>query len=119
MPALAILGLGVGTVTAAVTQSARLGTDASLPFAARNISTWQADGDKGIWVESLGGAWYYGAFLIPCLGLQFRDTVAFKFGPAGQLDHWSEIHVRHYPPCVFKSFVTSAGPPLIRKKPPA
>lgn len=89
-----------GTVTAA----------ASIPFARSNIRNWRADSDRGIWVRTRGGQWFYGAFTFPCTGLQFRDTVRFNFGPGGELDQWGSVHTRLAGECRFKSFETSAGP---------
>jgi hypothetical protein len=89
----------------------------SIAFASRNIFTWQADGEKGIWVQAIGHQWYYGAFMSACTGIQFRDGVGFKFGPAGELDRWGAVLVPHVPECFFKSFTVSTGPPP--KKAPA
>jgi hypothetical protein len=93
--------------------------EATLPFARRNIWNWEADGQKGIWVQALGHQWYYGKFLSPCTELPFRNGVHFRFGPSGELDKWSAIIVPHYPECSFISFILSDGPPKKVKKPPA
>ena len=93
--------------------------EATLPFARRNVWNWEADGQKGIWVEALGHQWYYGKFLAPCTELPFRDGVHFRFGPSGELDKWSAVLVPHYPDCTFTSFIRSDGPPKRAKKPPA
>jgi hypothetical protein len=95
--------------------------EASIPFARRNIFNWVADGEKGIWVQAIGRQWYYGTFLSPCYGLPFREGVAFRFGPSGELDKWGAVIVRRSPVCVFRSFTASDGPPQAKKKtkPPA
>jgi hypothetical protein len=93
--------------------------EASLPFARRNIWNWEADGEKGIWVQAIGHQWYYGKFLAPCTDLPFRIGVHFRFGPSGELDKWSAVVVPHYPVCSFISFTSSDGPPKKGKKPPA
>jgi len=85
--------------------------EASLSFASQNIFTWESDGEKGIWVQALGRKWYYGTFMSPCIGLQFRDGVAFRFGPNDELDRWGAVIVPHEPECHFKSFTVSDGPP--------
>ena len=90
--------------------------EASIPFARRNIFNWEADGDKGMWVQAIGRQWYYASFLSPCFDLQFRERVGFRFGPSGELDKWGAVIVPHYPECVFKSFTLSAGPPSAQKK---
>jgi hypothetical protein len=96
--------------------------EAEIPFARRNIFDWVADGYKGIWVQAIGKQWYYGTFLSPCYDLPFREGVAFRFGPGGELDKWGAVIVPHYPECLFKSFTLSDGPPRAKKKtqsPPA
>jgi hypothetical protein len=93
--------------------------EASIAFARKNIWNWQADGDRGIWVQSLDHQWYYGAFLAPCIDLPFRQGVGFRFGPSGELDKFGAVVVRHYPECVFKSFTRSDGPPHAKKAKPS
>jgi hypothetical protein len=94
--------------------------EASIPFARRNIWNWEADGEKGIWVQAIGRQWYYGKFLSPCTDLPFREGVHFRFGPAGELDKWGAIVMPHLPECIFTSFTLSDGPPHRNKrKPPA
>ena len=97
--------------------SAVPGHSASLPFAADGgIRNWQADGTQGIWVQGTSGSWYYGRFSFPCSGLPFKETLRFKFSPGGALDRWSEVSTREAGNCLFKSFETSAGPPIAAKK---
>jgi hypothetical protein len=88
-----------------------IGTEANIPFAEHRIFTWEADGDKGLWVQTTDKYWYYGKFVVPCFGLQFREGLRFKFGPAGELDRWGEILRVDHTNCSFSSFVTSLGPP--------
>lgn len=91
--------------------------NASLPFAADGgVRDWQADGTQGIWVQGTSGSWYYGRFSFPCTGLPFRETLRFKFSPGGALDRWSAVSTREAGNCPFKSFETSAGPPVAAKK---
>ncbi|HEX9140509.1 MAG TPA: hypothetical protein VF848_12020 [Steroidobacteraceae bacterium] len=96
-----------------------IGTEASIPFAEHRIYTWEADGDKGLWVQTTDRKWYYGKFMSPCFGLQFREGLRFKFGPSGELDHWGEILRVNHTNCSFSSFVTSLGPPRPQKPAPA
>jgi hypothetical protein len=94
--------------------------EASIPFARKNIWNWQADAEKGIWVQAIGHQWYYGKFMAPCIDLPFKSGVHFRFGPAGELDKWGAVIVAHFPECVFTSFTLSDGPPSSKKgKPPA
>ena len=96
-----------------------IGTEATIPFAEHRIYTWEADGDKGLWVQTTDRKWYYGKFMSPCFGLQFREGLRFKFGPSGELDRWGEILRVDHTNCSFTSFVTSLGPPRPQKTAPA
>jgi hypothetical protein len=96
-----------------------IGTEANIPFAEHRIFTWEADGDKGLWVQTTDRNWYYGKFFAPCFGLQFREGLRFKFGPSGELDRWGEILRVDHTNCLFSSFVTSLGPPRPQKAVPA
>jgi hypothetical protein len=89
--------------------------EVTLAFARRNIWNWEADGQKGIWVEDLGHHWYYGKFMAPCIDLPFREGVAFRFGPAGELDKFGGLDMPHFGPCNFISFTRSDGPPHAKK----
>ena len=90
-------------------------SEATLSFARSNVWNWEADGDKGIWVQGIGREWYYGKFMSPCIDLPFRDGVGFRYGPSGELDKFSAVVIRHQPPCNFISFTRSAGPPHAQK----
>ena len=92
------------------------GKPASIPFASRNVYNWQADGEKGIWVQDNGRRWYYGTFDFPCRGLDFRMAVRILAGPTDELDRWGGIQTRDSGKCRFKSFETSLGPPQPAKQ---
>jgi hypothetical protein len=84
----------------------------TIPFADRHgIEDWQADGDRGLWIQSRDRKWYYARFFAPCFGLAFHEALRFKFGPAGELDRWSEVFTRDSGRCAFTSLVASDGPP--------
>ena len=91
--------------------------EASIPFANEGgIRDWQADGDRGIWVQDNHRRWYYGRFMAPCTGLQFVYAVRFKTGPAGELDRFGAVRARDTGNCTFASFTASDGPPKKAKK---
>lgn len=75
------------------------------------IRDWQADGDRGIWVQDNHRRWYYGKFMSPCTGLQFVYAVRFKTGAAGELDRFGAVRARDTGNCTFTSFTESEGPP--------
>jgi hypothetical protein len=86
--------------------------EASIAFANRGgIRDWQADSDRGMWVQDNHNRWYYGRFMGPCLGLQFAEAVRFRTGASDQLDRWSSVRARDTGNCTFTSFVLSDGPP--------
>lgn len=85
---------------------------ASIPFANHGaISNWEADREKGLWVQANNRQWYYATFMGPCQGLDFAYTLAFDTGPIGSLDRWSSVIVPRWGKCTFKSFEPSDGPP--------
>jgi hypothetical protein len=91
--------------------------EAAIPFADHGgINNWEADGNRGLWVQSSHNKWYYGTFAAPCFGLQFHETLKFRFSPSGSLDRYSQIETRDPGGnCWFKSFTASEGPPKADK----
>ena len=87
--------------------------EASIAFADHGgIDNWEADGDRGLWVQSSHRKWFYGTFAGPCIGLQFHETLRFRFSPSGSLDRFSQVETRDSGgSCWFKSFKASEGPP--------
>jgi hypothetical protein len=107
------------TTAAAATAPGKLplGQEGSIPFANRRdgIFNWQADGDKGIWVQAPSRQWYYGKFLGPCLDLPWANSVGFNTEPNGEFDKFSFVEIRHHEGglgerCQLTSLVTSSGP---------
>lgn len=80
------------------------------------IRDWQADGDRGIWVQDNHKRWYYGRFMSTCTGLQFVHAVRFKTGATGELDRFGAVRARDTGHCTFTSFTVSDGPPKKAKK---
>jgi hypothetical protein len=87
--------------------------EAWIPFADHGgIWNWEADGERGLWVQSSHRTWYYGAFSGPCVGLQFHEALKFRFSPSGTLDRFSEVETGDSGGrCWFKSFKASEAPP--------
>jgi hypothetical protein len=100
------------TLTASAADKSPPVNNVTIPFADRHgIEDWQADGDRGLWILSRDHKWYYARFFAPCFGLQFHESLRFKFGAAGELDRWSEVSTRDSGRCAFTSLVASDGPP--------
>jgi hypothetical protein len=117
--AAARLAMAEATPTPKPAAGATRPQEASIPFANRGgIRDWQADSDRGMWVQDNHNHWYYGRFMGPCLGLQFAEAVRFRTGPTDQLDRWSSVRARDTGNCTFTSFVRSDGPPKKADKKP-
>ena len=86
---------------------------ASIPFASMqgSIRDWQADEDKGVWIQANGKRWYYATFFSPCRSLQFENAVGFMPGSSGTLDRWGALYTPSTGKCQFTSLVASSGPP--------
>ena len=93
------------------TESRALGVQSSIVFPSDStIRNWQADRDRGIWIEGRRGEWYYGTFAGFCRDLDFAQAIGVETRGAGRLDKFAAIIVRGER-CLLSSFVTSAPPP--------
>jgi hypothetical protein len=107
-----VCALPAFALTASAADTAPPVSNVTIPFADRHgIENWEADGDRGLWIQSRDRKWYYARFFAPCFGLPFREALRFKFGPGGELDRWSEVYTRDSGRCAFTSLVASEGPP--------
>lgn len=89
----------------------KLGEEASIVFPSdSSIRNWQADRDRGIWVQDRKRDWYYGTFAGFCRDLDFAQAIAIDAPGAGRLDRFATILVRGQR-CPLTSFVTSEAPP--------
>jgi hypothetical protein len=108
---------GLATVPfAAAFATSSVTPEASIPFANHGgIRDWQADRERGLWVQDVHNKWYYASLMGPCIGLNFAQTIGFDTRPQGNFDRWSAILVPHYGRCVVQSFTPSDGPPRKQK----
>ncbi len=84
---------------------------ASIPFANRGgIRDWQADKDRGLWVQDAHRTWYYAKFMGPCIGLNFANSIGFDTRPIGTFDRFSSVFVPGTGRCTVQSFTVSEGP---------
>jgi hypothetical protein len=92
--------------------------DVEIPFANRGgIRDWQADRDRGVWIQDAHQRWFYAELMGPCLGLDFANTIAFDTRPSGTFDRFSKIIVpRDRSRCNVKSLRMSGPPPSHRNK---
>lgn len=92
-------------------ESRVLGVESSIVFPSdSSIRNWQADRDRGIWVEGRRGEWFYGSFAGICRDVDFAQAIGVETRGAGRLDKFASIIVRGER-CMLSSFVTSAPPP--------
>jgi hypothetical protein len=87
---------------------------ASIPFAnQRNaITSWQADGREGLWVQDGRRNWYYAKFIGFCEELDHAVRLGFDTGTSERLDRFSYVLVPGNPArCAIQSFTRSDEPP--------
>ena len=89
--------------------------EASIPFGL--IRDWQADHEKGMWIQAYSRKWYYAEFMGRCFGLNFATAVGFDNRFQSSFDRFSSVFVPGYGRCAITSLQPSDGPP--RKKKPA
>ena len=103
------------SAAAAATESAgeprELGVESSIVFPSdSSIRNWQADRDRGIWIQDRQKNWFYGSFAGLCRDVDFAQAIGVETRGAGRLDKFASIVVRGER-CLLSSFVTSAPPP--------
>jgi len=95
----------------------KLGKETSIPFIGTiGLYNFEADDDRGVWLQDQQRRWYYARILGPCTGLPFatRIGVDTRFGGA-QLDRTGTLLVDRQR-CPIDSLVASNGPPPKAKK---
>jgi len=107
----ALLGATLVAAVFAVSALAAPNDGARIPFAnAGGIRDWEADHDRGLWVQDTHRRWYYASLRGPCVGLHFATTIAFDTHPMGTFDKFSSIIVRGGR-CTVMTLEPSAAPP--------
>jgi hypothetical protein len=85
--------------------------DVSIPFANHGgIRDWEADRDRGVWIQDIHRQWYYAKLIGPCIGLNFAQSIGFDTHPMGRFDKYSSIIVPGTGRCTVQSFTLSDGP---------
>lgn len=88
--------------------------EVAIPFATQRsaVTSFQADGRDGLWVESGRGDWYYARFISPCIGVDHAVRLGFDTGTSGMLDRYSHVIVpNERDRCAISSFTRSDPPP--------
>lgn len=91
------------------------GKEAQIAFAnSGGIRNFEANGDRGLWIEDRQRRWYYARIIGPCQNLGFAQGLAFDTRGSSALDKFGGVIVRgEY--CQFDSLIT-AEKPLSRKE---
>ncbi|HEY0596817.1 DUF6491 family protein [Sphingopyxis sp.] len=106
-----LLPLSAAAATGPAAEPRALGVESSIVFPSdSSIRNWQADRDRGIWIQDRRGDWYYGGFAGICRDADFAQAIGVETRGAGRLDKFSSIIVRGER-CQLTSFVSSAAPP--------
>ena len=95
----------------------KLGKETSIPFIGTiGLYNFEADSDRGVWLQDQQRRWYYATVVGPCTGLPFavRIGVDTRFG-GSQLDRTGTLLVDRQR-CPINSLVASNGPPPKAKK---
>lgn len=95
-----------------------LGKETSIPFIGTiGLYNFEADGDRGVWLQDQRRKWYYASISGACTGLPFANRIAVdtRFGGTS-LDRTGVLLVDGQR-CYIDSLVTSAGPPKKVKTP--
>jgi hypothetical protein len=97
----------------------QLGKETSIPFmdVRGSIYNFEADRDRGVWLQTQSRRWYYAQVLGPCTGLPFAQRIGVdtRFG-GNQLDRTGTLLVDGQR-CSLTSLTASNGPPPKVKKP--
>jgi hypothetical protein len=95
----------------------KLGKETSIPFIGTiGLYNFEADSDRGVWLQDQQRRWYYATVVGPCTGLPFASRIGVdtRFG-GSQLDRTGTLLVDRQR-CPINSLVASNGPPPKAKK---
>jgi hypothetical protein len=113
---LLLAALASGALQAEEGSASTTAPEASIPFVQHGgIRDWEADSNRGVWIQDLHRNWYYAKLMGPCFGLNFATKLGFDTGPMGAFDRFSSIVVPREGRCAVQSFVASDGPPRKQK----
>ena len=117
----AIVGALVLTTSAAPAYAGKAngweeyGVDASIAFPNHGgIRNFEANEERGLWIEDRQRRWYYAKFIGNCRGIDYANGIAFDTRGSSSFDRFGAIAVNgDY--CLIESLVT-AEKPLPRKE---
>jgi hypothetical protein len=105
---LAILGFAQAVAPAPIP----IGEEAAVPFVRSDgVQDWQADGDRGLFIQGINGRWYYARTLGRCGRLATAVSLGFETRGLDELDRHGAIIAEGWR-CALSSVTRSAKPPL-------
>ncbi|MEA3264076.1 MAG: DUF6491 family protein [Pseudomonadota bacterium] len=112
----AISALGATYALAAPTERAwpELGVETEIMWPQRNIRNFEADEERGVWLEDQQRRWYYARVTGICPGLKFAQGIGFDTRGSSRFNRSSLIVVEG-DLCALESLVTAVKP-LPRKQ---
>ena len=72
---------------------------------------WLADGELGLWIQTLSLKWFYLRFTGACHGVNQTNSITFDTDGSGNIDRTSSVIVPGTGRCRLHSVVPSGGPP--------
>jgi len=112
--AIAVLAAAPFSLSAAESHSA--GADAAfLEHAA--MRNWQADGERGLWIQARNLRWFYARFAHVCHGLSSTNSLTFETLASGRIDRTSAVMTPGGGRCPVQTFARSGAPPQARVEP--
>jgi len=80
-------------------------------FSSDQLLDWRADGDRGVYIRSNDGRWYYARVDGPCGRLADAQAIGFETARMDQLDRHGAIRVQGWR-CPIESLTVSGAPPI-------
>ena len=72
---------------------------------------WLADGELGLWIQTLSLKWFYLRFTGACHGVNHTNSIVFDTDGSGNIGRASSVIVPGKGRCRLQSIVPSGGPP--------
>lgn len=113
--AIVTLALAVLPMEASVAGGYRAGVGSAATFLDHSqLRDWVADGERGLWIQTLDLRWFYARFSHACHGLNATNSLSFDMRGSDRIDSRSAVVVPGSGRCAVRSFVHSQGPPKNR-----
>jgi hypothetical protein len=74
------------------------------------VAEWEADGERGLYIMSQNGRWYYARTSAPCPRLHSTISLGFETRHADRLDRFGTVIAEGWR-CPLESVTYSDGPP--------